>query len=355
MQVKLIYYTPEYHKLIEGVARVCYQSYDKLSPTSHSMIKGIMKKGHLSVASVGNVVFEVDIAGASSEDMLSLLETMAAFKEINNYIRWTTPTNKKARQDVITISMNLLTLLDIIDNIVDYNTSPFLLDGILGEVSKVPCLAWLCGLTDEIPASDSPYIGEPKLRKPVILTEDYTTLKDLGLTEYELEVHSTFTVDFVTDRASGLQTWRHADMTGGCELSQRYCDLSNAEVREMEGVNKYPEGLAEYAEKVGITYEEATQHYDAVMESIYNRYTDTIKYYSDTVKTLKELGVSGKRAKEIARSVLPNAITTRIIQCRPLKQWKHFIDLRATVHAQPEIQQDAKAVMKAFTKVGVEL
>jgi Thymidylate synthase complementing protein len=353
MRVQMIYHTPDYHKLVEAIARVCYQSYDKLTPTSHNMVKGIMSKGHLSVASSGNIVFTIDEL-TSIEELCGLLDALSAFKQINNYIRWTTPTHKDNRGRPIIVSMNILTLLDIVNNIEDYTVYPVVLEKILKEVQKVPYLHWFLDSSVEVPPSDSPYIGNPTLGNPVILTEDYTSLKDLGLTDYELDIHATVTVDFITDRATGLQTWRHADMTGGCELSQRYCDRSNAVIREMVGVSEYPEKLKDYADREGLTYEEATQHYDAVICSLYNKYQDIVAFYADVNDTLKELGVSGKRAKEIARSVLPNAITTRIIQCRPLKQWKHFFGLRDTVHAQPEIQQDTKALKKAFEKAGIK-
>jgi len=312
-----------------------------------------MSKGHLSVASSGNIVFTIDEL-ASLDELCALFDALAAFKQINNYIRWTTPNHNENRNRPIVVSMNILTLLDIVNNIKDFTVYPVVLEKMLEEVRKVPYLHWFLDDSVEVPPSDSPYIGNPTLKRPVILSEDYTALKELGFTDYELDIHATIMVDFITDRATGLQTWRHADMTGGCELSQRYCDRSNAVIREMEGIEKYPVDLVKYAEKEELTIEEAQEHYDAVVQSIRNKYQDIVEFYSDVNDTLKELGVSGKRAKEIARSVLPNAITTRIIQCRPLKQWKHFIGLRDTVHAQPEIQQDAKALKKAFDKAGIK-
>lgn len=354
MEVKMIYHTPELHKLIEAIARVCYQSYDRLSPTSHTMIRGIMKKGHLSVASSGNMVFEIDLSEVYIEDILELLESLIAFKEINNFIRWTTPSNEGARQDKITISMNILTLLDIVENIEQHRVTKSILHSILDEVKEVPYLQWLIDDSVEVTPSDSPYIGDPSLDNPVVLSEDYTALKELGLTGYELDIHATVTVDMITDRASGLQMWRHGDMTGGCELSQRYCDRSTALVREMEDIGVYPEKMIDYAHANELTIEEAEEHYDAVIQSLRNQYQSAIDFYADINETLKELGVSAKRAKEIARSVLHNAVSTRIIQCRPLRQWKHFLSLRDTVHAQPEIRKDAQALKRAFDKVGVK-
>ncbi|MGG1263826.1 FAD-dependent thymidylate synthase [Brevibacillus laterosporus] len=355
MKVKMIYHTPEYHKLVEAIARVCYQSYGRLSPTSHSMIKGIMNKGHLSVASSGNIVFTINKLDGM-EDLSWILDSLLSFKQINNFIRISTPQHKNNSGRHILISMNALTLLDIVENHDQFEEiHPELIGGILDEVAKVPYLNWFIDPSVKVEPSNSPYIGNPTLDNPVILSEDYTSLKSLGFTDYELDIHATITVDLITDRATGLQMWRHGDMTGGCELSQRYCDRSTALVREMEGINEYPAELKTYAELECISTSEAEEHYDAVVQSIRNQYQSTVDFYVDVNDTLKEIGVSGKRAKEIARSVLPNAMTTRIIQCRPLRQWKHFFKLRDTVHAQPEIQADASSLKKVFKNAGIEL
>lgn len=353
MQIKMIYHTPAYHKLVEAIARVCYQSYGKLSPTSHTMIKGIMSKGHLSVASSGNIVFQVGMFEDVTE-LYDALDAMLTFKQINNFIRWTTPQHKASKSGRMMLSMNLLTLLDIVNGIDEFVVNRTLFDGIVDAIKEVPYLHWFLDNSVEIPPSDSPYIANPTMDTPVILTEDYNTLKALGLTDYELDIHATITVDLMTDRATGLQMWRHGDMAGGCELSQRYCDRSSAPLRLMVGIKEYPDALASYADAEGITMEEAREHYDAVVDSITGQLERTVDFYTDVNETLKELGVSGKRAKEIARSVLPNAVATRIIQCRPLRQWKHFISLRDTVHAQPEIYADTQALKKALDEVGVK-
>jgi len=352
MKVKMIYHTPEYHKLVEAIARVCYQSYGKLSPTSHSMIKAIMNKGHLSIASSGNIVFEISAVRDQGE-LSHLLDTILSMKQINNFVRVSTPQHVANSGRPILISMNMLTLTDILNSTDFPYLNSDMMTGIVAETNEVPYLRWFYDKDVEVPPSDNPYIPNPTLGNPFILSEDYTVLKELGLTDYELDIHATVTVDMITDRASGLQMWRHGDMTGGCELSQRYCDRSSAEFRPMVDVSSYPHKLSTYAEANEVTIHEAEEHYDAVLETMNNHLQQSLDLYTDLNDTLKELGVSGKRAKEIARSILPNAITTRIIQCRPLRQWKHFFHLRDSNHAQPEIQVDTWAIKEAFTAAGI--
>lgn len=102
--------------------------------------------------------------------------------------------------------------------------------------------------------------GEPELYNPVILTKDYTALKEKGLTEHELDIHATITLNLKVDRATGLQIWRHADMAGGTELSQRYVDRANAEYRRMVEFEQgaYPEKLEEkFVESTGLDKSQA--------------------------------------------------------------------------------------------------
>jgi hypothetical protein len=346
MKVELLYVTPAYHKLVESVARVCYQSYHKCSPTSHTMLKGIMAKGHLSVASVGNIVFGINfLEDTDAEDELHVfaecITELIAFKEITNYVRWTTSNislNPGTNYDLV-VSMNVLAFLDILKQynkllngimkIELYNDT--MLKQMLEAIMQKPEVAWFIDNTIEVEPMDNPYIVEaPTFGNPIILSEDYNALKDI-LTPYELEYHATVTVDILTDRATGLQMWRHADQTGGCELSQRYVDRSNAEYRlpvDME---------------------------DLTLNEVYNAFMNQhIENYITMRQLARDAGYNEGRVKEIARNVLPN-IATRIIQCRPLRQWKHFFNLRDSVHAQKEICQDTQAIKRKFAEKGIPL
>lgn len=331
LRVKLLHYTPNYHKLVEVISRVCYQSYDKCSPESHKFLRGIMGKGHLSVASSGNIVF--GILTDHDDEFSNVLLDLVTYKEINNYIRWSTYSekNKKAKYDFV-VSMNLLTLLDIVNNYKDYElTDEYLVEHFLDLLKDVPEIYWFIDNSVEAPKIDNPYIASPSLLNPVILSEDYTSLKD-KLTPYELDIHATVTINWITDRATGLQSWRHSDMTGGCELSQRYVERGNAGLRIPE-------------------FESATLTIDQYEKEL-NQEVNNYIWFKDT---LIEGGMRQGRAKEVARMLLPNATLTRIIQSRPLRQWKHFFELRDSAHAQLEIQQDTKAIKNAFINAGVQI
>lgn len=332
-RVDLLYYTEQYPKLVEMVARQCYQSFDKVSETSHSFIRSIMSKGHLSVASVGNMVFGVN--AVDEQVYLDLLK----MKEVNNFIRWTVTPADATHIYRIIISMNMLTFLDIKNSIDAGNKIPFF-EELLELTNETPILAWFYNRNVEIEPSLNEYIQKPtpELEVPVMMTEDYMALKNAGLSEHELLIHATVTINYMTDRATGLQFWRHGDMTGGTELSQRYVNRGSAQFREMIGFESETEvddNLKEIRLKLKSLYNECNQN------------------YNDLLVEMADLGVHAARAKEVARSILPNAMVTQIIQCRPLRQWEHFFHLRDSSHAQKEAQADARSLKRLFEEHGI--
>ena len=135
MNVKLIYHTKDYHKLVESVMRICYQSYDKENENSHKSVRAIMAKGHLSIASVGNMVFELEFNNKNYSDML---EDLAHMQEINQFIKWTTPYSSKNDNGRLLVSMNMLTFLDLYKNIDMNDNHNETFYYMLEEVNKVP-------------------------------------------------------------------------------------------------------------------------------------------------------------------------------------------------------------------------
>jgi len=57
-----------------------------------------------------------------------------------------------------------------------------------------------------------------------------------------------------------------------------------------------------------------------------------------------------KFARQAARSVLPNATETKIVMTGNIRAWRHFIELRANRHADPEIRLLAYKVWKKLVK-----
>ena len=330
MNVKLIYSTPNYHKLVESVMRICYQSYDKENENSHKSVRAIMAKGHLSIASVGNIVFEIERYENEYKEIASDLLHM---QEINQFIKWSTPYSSKNDNGRFLVSMNMLTFLDLyksIDMNDDHNETFYFM---LQEVNKVPQLRWFYDKTVDLPGSVNQYSGKgcPELYEPIVLDEDCTKLKALGLNDYELGIHATITMNFVTDRSMSLQFWRHAASVGGCELSQRYVDISNTEYRIPIGIDKDLAYLLKTTNKMSI-----------------NTYKSILQY-------CEKNGIRKGRAKELGRSILTNSIHTQLIQCRTYRNWMHLFKLRDDKHAQIEIQEDVRAIKRVLHEIGVKV
>lgn len=61
------------------------------------------------------------------------------------------------------------------------------------------------------------------------------------------------------------------------------------------------------------------------------------------VKRLKTAAL--KKARQAARAVLPNATETRIVVTGNYRAWRHFVDMRATEHADVEIREVALEIL----------
>lgn len=324
MDVKLIYSTKDYHKLVETVARVCYQSYHKDDVNSHNFIKAIMSKGHISIASVGNMVFSVK--GVNTAFKIFLIEA----HEVTPFIKWTVEKPESDTNFECLISMNMLTFLDIYNAQHELSfTANYAFNCFVSQVAQVPCLKWFFDKSTQLDEVPNEYTGKglPSLYEPIVLDEDYTALKALGLNDYELGIHATLTMNFITDRSASLQFWRH--WSGGCELSQRYVKRDDSRYRPLIGIEEDVQALL-----------------DGINERNLQDYTAIYEY-------CKEKGMRDGRAKEVARSVLSNGIFTQLIQSRPYKNWVHLFKLRDTKHAQSEIQEDVIHLKRVLREVGV--
>lgn len=346
MEITLLYSTPHYHKLVEYAARRCYASFDKCNLDSHKLVRSILGKGHLSVSGHGNIV--LGFSSIDDNEEYGILDSLVTFKEINNYIRWSR--DKSSRFDIV-VSFNILTFTDVqkfmesgsgeaqphtsIDTINLYLK-------IKDKLREIPALRWFLDKDYIIEGSENPFLSsDTDLLKPTVLSSDYAALTDAGLTDYELDVHSTITVEIVSDRAMSLQDARHSDMMCRSEISQRYVSMKDFRYRIPEGLSNDDVIYTELGGALEIKYSD-------ILETIAISYDKLMDY-------AKAAGNGKLRAQEIARSILPNNTYTTYIDTRPLKQWKHLIHLRDDKHAQNEKQKDTQSLIKAFRDVGISV
>jgi thymidylate synthase (FAD) len=124
---------------------------------------------------------------------------------------------------------------------------------------------------------------------------------------------------------------RHRAGWAYSQLSQRYVDESVAEYVEPDVIAADPQMHALWLEAIG----HAHQAYVRLVELLAQRFQD------EPDKTQRR-----KLARQAARSVLPNATETKIFVSANARALRHFIEMRASRHAEVEIRKLATLVLK---------
>jgi thymidylate synthase (FAD) len=146
--------------------------------------------------------------------------------------------------------------------------------------------------------------------------------------------HAVFSLLFTgVSRSLTHELVRHRAGYAFSQLSQRFVDESECEFVEPEVIAADPELHRIWLEAV-----EASQ---AAYRNLADRLTETFKDLPD--KTLRR-----KKAREAARSVLPNATETKIFVTANARALRHFIEMRGDAAADVEIRRLAIAVYKVL-------
>jgi thymidylate synthase (FAD) len=118
---------------------------------------------------------------------------------------------------------------------------------------------------------------------------------------------------------------------GYSQLSQRYVDESIAEYVEPDCIANDPE--------LHRLWLDAIAHSHQAYMKLAERLQDSFKEEPD--RTLRR-----KLARQAARSVLPNATETKIFVTANARALRHFIEMRASRHAEVEIRKLAIKVLQ---------
>jgi thymidylate synthase (FAD) len=124
---------------------------------------------------------------------------------------------------------------------------------------------------------------------------------------------------------------RHRAGWGYSQLSQRYVDESVAEYVEPDCIGDDPELHRFWLDAVASSHRAYVQLVEKLTE----------KFKDEPDRTLRR-----KMARQAARSVLPNATETKIFVTANARALRHFIELRGSRHAEPEIRKLAVGVLK---------
>ena len=124
---------------------------------------------------------------------------------------------------------------------------------------------------------------------------------------------------------------RHRAGFGYSQLSQRFVDESQCEFVEPDAIADDPELHRVWIEAV----ESCQKAYKLLADGLAARFADIPD------RTLRR-----KKAREAARSVLPNATETKIFVTANGRALRHFIEMRADPAADVEIRKVAVAILK---------
>ena len=120
------------------------------------------------------------------------------------------------------------------------------------------------------------------------------------------------------------------------ELSPRHVPEPDAAVVEPAVVAEDPD----LHERFLAATEASLAAYQALLEGLERRFAD-----------VPNASLRGKQARQVARSVLPSALETRIVVTGNYRAWRHFVAMRASEHADVEIRGLAIACLRELQRV----
>ncbi len=120
------------------------------------------------------------------------------------------------------------------------------------------------------------------------------------------------------------------------QLSQRYVPERDAAFVEPAVIAEDPELHARFLAATDAT----RAAYEELLDGLERRFADVPN------ATLRR-----KQARQAARSVLPNAVETRIVVTGNYRAWRHFVAMRASEHADVEIRELAISCLRELQRV----
>ena len=139
---------------------------------------------------------------------------------------------------------------------------------------------------------------------------------------------------------------RHRAGWAYSQLSQRYVDESVAEYVEPDIIADDPELHAIWLE----TVKQSHAAYMKLAEALNAKLADPAAAAAAMLPPNPDRTTRRKAARQAARSVLPNATETKIFVTANARALRHFLEMRGSVHAEPEIRKLAGAILDVLQK-----
>ena len=144
--------------------------------------------------------------------------------------------------------------------------------------------------------------------------------------------HESITVRVTCDRGVTHEIVRHR-IASYSQESTRYCNYTN---------DKFSNQISCIDIATGFEYDLNDENDRKKYEIWNNAMNAAEQYYFQMIE-------AGAKAEE-ARSILPNSLKTEIVMTMNLREWRHFIRLRASHRAHPHIREITDMIRKEFAE-----
>ena len=297
---------------VERCGRVCYKSEDKITNDSaEKFIAGIIQRGHEAVLEHARITLDLSKKADIQMMLFITLRTMQGLG-MKDYLTITSTGDHYIVSGNVRAWRNLSAFVDRPEN---------------------PNLHPLREMLLRMVWAENP-VFFPEYMKP-----EYEDLPDMLLDvnpdDYPFDsnirlYHSWYTLRFICDRGVTHEIVRHRPASY-CQESQRYNNYSNGKFNSEITVIK-PCFLTEGTET-------------------YTIWKDACQAAESAYMAMLEKGCTPQEA----RDVLPNSTKTEIVMTATADEWIHFLELRTSEAAHPQMREVAKVAQKILAEQDEEL
>lgn len=143
--------------------------------------------------------------------------------------------------------------------------------------------------------------------------------------------HCSFTVKFIVDRGVSHEIVRHR-VASYCQESTRYCNYSK---------DKFGNEITVI--RPCFWREDEDENKEHIKFAVWKR---SIAEAESAYFELVRMGATPQEA----RAVLPNSLKTEVVMTANIREWRHFLKLRTSSAAHPQIREVAIPLLKELKK-----
>lgn len=309
-------------QFLERVGRTCYKSEDKITEDGESARKlvGGMFVGHGHEAMLEHLAYVFEMDEITFDELSGLLNDLRYKYGYTVYINTTSYTGR------FLASGNIRAWRDLIR----YGSArkvfiPFpIYKGLINDSVDSTIL-----FSDLFSEEQWRWMNSTECQLPM------TKIDQSELSEEEAQHHYYQTVRFTCDRGVTHEIVRHRPASYAQE-STRYCNYSLGKFDGECSFVNVSKGI-ELDKKMASLSDEDKEIIKKIVENV-NMYAE------DAYQRILNLGGT----PQIARDVLPGGLKTELVMTSNLREWNHFLTLRASSAAHPQMREVAYQVAEQF-------